>query len=189
MSSFFHVSIKLKKIFLASDTLQQNKSGPWPKGVGNHRYRWIDRLMNGRWRTVFILKSNCNFVQVPSCTFLCPTLLSSWCPTVLYSLWPTVLSAIEAGAPGGEAAEGRYLSVDASSFVQMVESAEKRLFRAIVTNPSHLLQHALPEKSPPSTTCALEPTTLSYRGRTLGTFWPISCTLTSTVPNSLRLRL
>src|SRR6218665_994243 len=58
------------------------------------------------------------------------------------------------------------------SFVQMVESAEKRLFRAIVTNPSHLLHHALPKKSPPSTTCALEPTTLSYRGRTLGTFWP-----------------
>jgi len=28
----------------------------------------------------------------------------------------------------------------------MVESAEKRLFRATVTNPSHVLNHALPKE-------------------------------------------
>src|SRR6218665_4022753 len=57
-------------------------------------------------------------------------------------------SAIErnAKAPGGEAAEGRYLSEDAPSFAKMVESAEKRLFRAIVTNLSHVLHHALPKE-------------------------------------------
>ena len=36
-----------------------------------------------------------------------------------------------------------YLSEDASSFAQMVESAQKQLFRAIVTNPSHVLHHSL----------------------------------------------
>ena len=40
---------------------------------------------------------------------------------------------------------GRYLSEDAHSFAKMVESAERRLLRAIVTNPSHVLHHALPK--------------------------------------------
>src|SRR6218665_885726 len=44
-------------------------------------------------------------------------------------------------------------------------------------------------KSPPSTNCALEPTNFSCRGRTLGTSWPASCTLISTVPNILSPRL
>src|SRR6218665_2721447 len=44
---------------------------------------------------------------------------------------------------------------------------------------------------PPSTTCAIEPTTLRYRGRTLGTLWPASCSLihVSIVPSILRLSL
>src|SRR6218665_2873904 len=88
---------------------------------------------------------------------------------------PSVIERLERLV--GRLRRGRYLSEDAPSFAQMVKSAEKRLFRAIVTNQSHVLHHAL------------EPTTLSYHGRTLGTFWPVSCTLTSTVPNSLRLRL
>src|SRR6218665_1198069 len=33
-----------------------------------------------------------------------------------------------------------------SQRAQMVESAEKRLFRAIVTNPSHVLHHTLPKE-------------------------------------------
>ena len=45
----------------------------------------------------------------------------------------------------GEAAEGRYLSEDVPSFAQLVESAEKRLFRIIVTIPGHVLHHALPK--------------------------------------------
>jgi len=36
-----------------------------------------------------------------------------------------------------------YLSENAPSFAKMVESAEKRLFRAIVTNPGHVLHHSL----------------------------------------------
>src|SRR6218665_3022869 len=42
----------------------------------------------------------------------------------------------------------RYLSEDAPSFAQMVKSAEKWMFEAIVTNPGHVLHHSLPrEKS------------------------------------------
>jgi len=38
--------------------------------------------------------------------------------------------------------------MDASFFAQMVESAEKRLFRAILTNPGYALHYFLPrEKS------------------------------------------
>jgi len=39
---------------------------------------------------------------------------------------------------------GRYLSEDAPSLRKWSSLAEKRLFRAIVTNRSHVLHHALP---------------------------------------------
>jgi len=44
-SFMYIVSAKLKKYFVASDALQQSKSGPSPKKVGNHWFTLLRALL------------------------------------------------------------------------------------------------------------------------------------------------